>query len=142
MPYFLSHSRRRRWSLPFAALFIVATVQAETWVITDQEHPVVAPVGVRVIRLDEQQRLEEQLSRSLPPDPRQAAAAAQRFMATAEGARLQADLAKAQQRTADAWSTGVEKIPAVVVDRKYVVYGEPNVTVATALIDRARGMQR
>jgi integrating conjugative element protein (TIGR03757 family) len=101
-----------------------------------------APAGARVILLDEQQRLEEQLSLSLPADPSQAVTAVQRFMATPEGARLQADLAKAQQGAADAWSAGVEKIPAVVVDRKYVVYGEPDVATATKLIDRARGMQR
>ncbi len=142
MPYFLSHRRRRCWPRPLAALFIAAMAQAETWVVTDHAHPVNAPAGVRVILLDEQQRLEEQLSRSLPPDPRQAAAAAQRFMATAAGARLQADLAKAQQGAADTWSTGVEKIPAVVVDRRYVVYGEPDVPTATRLIDRARSMQR
>ncbi|SDG71282.1 integrating conjugative element protein, PFL_4709 family [Pseudomonas benzenivorans] len=142
MPYSLPQSRRRRWPLPLAALLIAATAQAETWVVTDQAHPVTAPAGVRVILLDEQQRLEERLSRSLPADPRQATTAVQRFMATPEGARLQADLARAQQGAADAWSAGVEKIPAVVVDRKYVVYGEPDVATATRLIDRARGMQR
>lgn len=142
MPYYLPHSRRRRWPLPLAALFIAATAQAETWVVTDQANPVNAPVGVRVILLDEQQHLEEQLSRSLPSDPRQAAAAAQRFLASPEGKRLQDDLAKAQQGAADAWTAGVEKLPAVVVDRRYVVYGEPDVATAIGLIDRARSIQR
>ena len=142
MPYSLSLSRRRRWPLPLAALLFSTLAQGETWVVTDQAHPVNAPVGVRVILLDEQQRLEEQLSRSLPADPRQAAAAAQRFLASPDGKRLQVDLAKAQQGTADAWSAGVEKLPAVVVDRTYVVYGEPDVATAIRLIDRARSMQR
>lgn len=142
MPYSLTHSRCRRWPLSLAAILFSTIAQAETWVITDQAHPVNAPVGVRIILLDEQQRLEEQLSRSLPTDPRQAATAVQRFMATPEGARLQADLARAQQGAADAWSTGVEKIPAVVVDRKYVVYGEADVATAARLIDQARSMQR
>lgn len=142
MPYSPSLSRRRRWPLPLAALFIAATAQAETWVVTEQAHPVNAPVGVRVIQLDEQQHLEEQLSRFLPSDPRQAATAVQRVLASPEGKRLQADLAKAQQGVADAWSTGVEKLPAVVVDRRYVVYGEPDVATAIGLIDRARSMQR
>ena len=142
MPYVLPHSRRQCWPLPLVAILFSTITLAETWVITDQAHPVSAPAGVRIILLDEQQRLEEQLSRSLPAEPRQAAAAVQRFMATTEGARLQADLAKAQQDAADAWSTGVEKLPAVVVERKYVVYGEPDVATATRLIDRARSMQR
>lgn len=142
MPNHTHFCRLRRWPMPLAALFACAFSQAETWVITDQAHPVTAPIGVRVILLDELQHLEELLSRSLPADPRQAATAVQRFMATPEGARLQADLAKAQQGAADAWSTGVEKIPAVVVDRKYVVYGEPEVAKAMRLIDRERSMQR
>lgn len=142
MPYSLSLSRRRRWPLPLAALLFSTLAQGETWVVTDQAHPVNAPVGVRVILLDEQQRLEEQLSRSLPADPRQAATAVQRFMASPDGKRLQDDLAKAQQGAADAWSAGVEKLPAVVVDRTYVVYGEPDVATALGLIDRARSMQR
>ena len=141
MPYYLPHSRRRLWPLPIAAILFSTLAQGETWVITDQAHPVTAPSGVRVILLDEQQRLEELLSGSLPADPRQAATAVQRFMSTPEGARLQADLVRAQQGAADAWSAGVEKIPAVVVDRKYVVYGEPDVATAIRLIDRARSMQ-
>src|SRR3990167_6573509 len=124
MPYSLSLSRRRRWPLPLAALLFSTLAQGETWVVTDQAHPVNAPVGVRVILLDEQQRLEEQLSRSLPSDTRQAAAAAQRFLASPEGKRLRDDLVKAQQGVADAWSIGVEKLPAVVADRRYVGYGE------------------
>ena len=142
MPYSLSLSRRRRWPLPLATLLFSNLAQGETWVVTDQAHPVNAPFSVRVILLDEQQRLEEQLSRSLPADPRQAAAAAQRFLASPEGKRLQDDLAKAQQGVADAWSAGVEKLPAVLVDRRYVVYGEPDVATAIRLIDRARSMQR
>ncbi|WP_446939641.1 TIGR03757 family integrating conjugative element protein, partial [Pseudomonas aeruginosa] len=55
-----------------------------------------------------------------------------------DGRRLQAELVKAQQDVADAWSLGVEKIPAVVVDRQYVVYGEPDVSRALELIAKAR----
>ncbi|RMN04406.1 hypothetical protein ALQ68_04668 [Pseudomonas savastanoi pv. glycinea] len=44
--------------------------------------------------------------------------------------RLQRDLALTQQNLVDAWSIGVTKVPAVVVDRKFVVYGETNATAA------------
>ncbi|MFY0038678.1 DUF1525 domain-containing protein [Acinetobacter baumannii] len=50
---------------------------------------------------------------------------------------MQAELVKAQQDATDAWSLGVEKIPAVVVDRQYVVYGEPDVPRAVELIAKA-----
>ncbi|WP_016971169.1 TIGR03757 family integrating conjugative element protein [Pseudomonas tolaasii] len=132
----------RRWLLPLPLVLMSLGVQAETWVITDQAHPVSAPSGTRTILLDDQLRLEEQLSRELPADPRQAEATIQRYLASPAGKRLQSDLAQAQQGVTDAWSLGVEKLPAVVVDRRYVVYGEPDVAKAVALIDRARSLSR
>ncbi|MDP9058189.1 MULTISPECIES: TIGR03757 family integrating conjugative element protein [Pseudomonas] len=125
-----------------AFTFLSATAHAETWVITDQAHPVSVPTGVRIIRLDDQQRLEELLSQQLPNDQRQAEATIQRYLATPAGKRLQSDLVQAQQGITDAWSVGVEKIPAVVIDRRYVVYGEADVAKAIAQIDRARSLSR
>lgn len=101
-----------------------------------------APSGTRIILVDEQQRLEEKLSHELPADPRQAEAAIQRYLASPAGKRLQSDLAQAQQGVTDAWSLGVEKLPAVVVDRRYVVYGEPDVVKAVGLINHARSLSR
>ncbi|WP_144241855.1 TIGR03757 family integrating conjugative element protein [Pseudomonas chlororaphis] len=124
--------------VPIALLSISAFAHGEIWVITDQAHPVTKPAGVRLIFLDEQQRLEEQLTRNLTTDPRQAAASIQRYLASPEGKRLQNDLVTAQQGVTDAWSVGVEKIPAVVIDRRYVVYGEPDVSKAVGIIDRTR----
>lgn len=132
----------RHWLASIALTFLSAAAHAETWVITDQAHPVSAPTGVRIIRLDDQQRLEELLSRQLPADPRQAEATIQRFLSSPVGKRLQSDLAQAQQGVTDAWSVGVAKIPAVVVDRRYVVYGETDVSKAVTQIDRARSLSR
>ena len=132
----------RLWLTSMALTLLSATAHAETWVITDQSHPVSAPTGVRIIRLDDQQRLEELLSQQLPNDQRQAEATIQRYLASPAGKRLQSDLVQAQQGITDAWSVGVEKIPAVVVDRRYVVYGEADVAKAIAQIDRARSLSR
>lgn len=123
----------------FGVLASVSNVQAETWAITDSSHPLNIPPGVRLIRLDDQQRLEEQLSRSLPSNPQQATMAAQQLLNSPEGARLLAELARAQQGAADAWSIGITKVPAVVVDRQYVVYGQPDVATALKEIEAARG---
>ncbi|QOY72396.1 TIGR03757 family integrating conjugative element protein [Pseudomonas sp. OST1909] len=131
-----------RWYITLFLLLTPMVAQAETWVITNQAHPVSAPAGVRTIRLDDQQRLEEQLTGQLPADPRQAEAIIQRYLASPDGKRLQSELAQAQQGVTDAWSLGVEKLPAVVVDRRYVVYGEPDVVKAVALIERARSQSR
>ncbi|WP_412461707.1 TIGR03757 family integrating conjugative element protein [Pseudomonas sp. SC11] len=126
-----------------APLLVVAlttsTAHAEIWAITDSAHPLTSvPADVRVIKLDDQQRIEEQLSRELPPNPHQAALTARRLMSTPAGAALMQQLATAQQGNADAWSVGVTKVPAVVVDRRYVVYGQPDVAAAMLTINRAR----
>jgi integrating conjugative element protein (TIGR03757 family) len=42
----------------------------------------------------------------------------------------------------DAFSLGVTKVPAVVVDRRYVVYGEHDVAAALALIAAYRSSGR
>ncbi|AZL70132.1 TIGR03757 family integrating conjugative element protein [Pseudomonas oryziphila] len=116
------------------------TVQAETWAVTDSAHPLTdVPAGVRVIKLDDQQRIEAQLSQKLPPNPHQAALAARQLMSTPAGAALMQELAVAQQGAADAWSVGITKVPAVVVDRQYVVYGQPDVKAAMQSITQARG---
>jgi integrating conjugative element protein (TIGR03757 family) len=41
----------------------------------------------------------------------------------------------AYQGVVDAWSLGIITIPAVVVDQRYVVYGEPDVAKAVVLIE-------
>lgn len=96
---------------------------------------------MRVIKLDEQQLIEEQLSQHLPRDPRQAAIVARQMINSPVGRALTQQLAVAQQGVADAWGLRVEKIPAVVVDREYVVYGQPNVAAAVDAVEKRRRKQ-
>ncbi|WP_225789545.1 TIGR03757 family integrating conjugative element protein [Pseudomonas sp. Marseille-P8916] len=129
-----------RPALWFVVALAAGTAHAETWVITDAAHPLASvPANVRIIKLDEQQRIEDQLSSKLPPNPHQAALAARQLLGTPAGAALMVQLATAQQGNADAWSIGISKVPAVVVDRRYVVYGQPDVAAAIQTINRARG---
>ena len=126
------------WMMSLVVLSSANLTQADTWVFTDTANPVTAPATARVILLDQQHHLETELSRALPSDPQQAAAIIHARLNSPSGKRLQSDLAKAQQALTDAWIMGIEKIPAVVVDRRYVVYGEPDVAKALELINRAR----
>ena len=122
--------------------FLSPNAHAETWVITDRNHLVQVPSGARLILLDDSERLEAKLSEGLPADPQRAAAIMQRRLRSSDAQRLQQDLVAAQQNLVDAWSVGVTKIPAVVVDRKYVVYGETDVGSATQSIARRKGGMR
>ncbi len=128
-------------ALPAAlAVFSPATFAADVVVVTDSRHPVKTMGGERLIELDEAPLIEAELSASLPTDPYQAAAIVKRRLSNG-GADLQRRIASAYQGVTDAWSLGITSIPAVVVDQRFVVYGEPDVARAVARIEQHRRTQ-
>lgn len=135
---FTTHSAiRHRYYLAAAVcvLMVSAHVQAaDVLVFTDQRYPVDAPDDVRVIHLDAAAEIEAELASGLPADPQQAAAIVRQRMDDG-GNDFQARLATAYQGVVDAWSLGITKIPAIVVDERYVVYGDADVSRALASIE-------
>ena len=123
----------------WAALFASskAATAAEVLVITDSGHPVQVATGTRVIELDLPVRIEAELAAGLPADPAQASAIVQQRL-RGGGQELQRRIGRAYQDVADAWGLGIAKVPAVVVDRRYVVYGESDVARAAAHIETYR----
>ena len=122
------------------AVFSPATFAADVVVVTDSRHPVKNRGGEQLIELDEAHRIEAELSAGLPTDPEQATAIVKRRL-NVGGADLQRRIASAYQGVTDAWSLGITSIPAVVVDKRYVVYGEPDVARAVARIEQHRRNQ-
>ena len=112
------------WAVLF--MFSQAAVAADVLVVTDSRHPVQALAGVRVIELDQPAHIEAELTAHLPADPAQAEALVRQRLLDG-GADLQRRIGQAYQGVADAWGLGLVKTPAVVVDPRYVVYGEPDV---------------
>ena len=123
-----------------SSVFSTAAAAAEVLVITDSGHPVQVAAGTRVIELDLPARIEAELAAGLPTDPTQAAAIVQQRLRDG-GQDLQRRLGRAYQDVAQAWGMGITKVPAVVVDRRYVVYGEPDVAHAAARIETYRRTQ-
>jgi integrating conjugative element protein (TIGR03757 family) len=123
--------------LTFALVTSADTLAADVQVFTDRHHPIEAPAGVPVVELDAPAHIELQLALDLPANPAQAIAIVQQRL-TNGGAELQRRLVAAYQDLTVAWSLGITKIPAVVVDQRYVVYGEPNVSRALAHIEEYR----
>ena len=119
------------------AVFSPVTFAADVVVVTDSHHPVKTMGGERLIELDEAPRIEAELSANLPTDPDQATALVKRRL-TQGGTDLQRRIATAYQGVTDAWSLGITAVPAVVVDQRYVVYGEPDVARAIARIEQHR----
>jgi len=123
-----------------SSVFSTAAAAAEVLVITDSGHPVQVAAGTRVIELDLPARIEAELAAGLPTDPTQAAAIVQQRLRDG-GQDLQRRLGRAYQDVAQAWGLGITKVPAVVVDRRYVVYGESDVARAAARIETYRRTQ-
>jgi len=143
--YALQIGQRITW-LPAAycvvAMISVAASATDVLVVTDQQHPVSDRIGIRVIDLDAPGRIvDSALAAGLPTDPTRAAAIARQRLQGGSDA-LQKRLALAYQGVIEAWSLGITKIPAVIVDRKYVVYGVQDVDRAVAMIERYRSAQR
>lgn len=118
----------------FMLLFGPVAFAADIIVVTDSHHPVQAPAGVRIIELDRPSRIEAELAAQLPATPTHSATLVQQRLKDG-GRTLQQRIGTAYQGVVDAWSLGVITIPAVIVDQRYVVYGEPDVATAVALIE-------
>ncbi len=116
---------------------VAAAGSPDVLVITDTHHPVVTPTGTRVILLDTPARLKAELSAQLPADPQQAASLARQRL-QAGGAELQQRFRRAYEDVAEAWRLGITHIPAVVVDRHFVIYGDVHVEDALARIQTYR----
>jgi integrating conjugative element protein (TIGR03757 family) len=116
-----------------ASLSTSLSLAEEVVVITDGAHPVTAvPPHARVIYLDASAVILGEIP-ALPAKPETAARAAELRLLKGNPP-IHERLATAYQGIVDAWSMGVSHIPAVVVDRKFVVYGESNVSTALRLI--------
>ncbi|CAM8820050.1 TIGR03757 family integrating conjugative element protein [Burkholderia pseudomallei] len=108
---------------------------ADVWIVKDRQHPVHTLAHARVIELDAPTQFEAALSKSLPANAGEAAAAVRERLATST---ITQQLTDAYQGVTDAWRIGVAKIPAVVIDQRYVVYGDPDAAHAVARIQAYR----
>jgi integrating conjugative element protein (TIGR03757 family) len=140
----MQHRHGAHWpSLAILALLLFSgtATATEVWVISDSQHPVTGTrTPDRVIELDAPQGLETQLSARLPPDPQQASDLAQQRLAQVDQ-NGQRRLQRAYQGVVDAWTLGITRLPAVVVDRRYVVYGTSNLDLALGQIAHFRQEQ-
>ena len=94
--------------------------------------------GATVHVLDVRDGHAEAFGADLPDDPERALAEARRRMATAEGRAALARVAAAAAGNALASRLGIEKLPAVVVDGRYVVYGVRDVARAVERVEAWR----
>lgn len=124
-------------ALMFTSIAIANAGEADVKVYTIRSIAVNATAEATVVELDTAGALEAELSAELPADPARAVAVARERLRLG-GNDLQRSLAAAYEQIAEAWSLGITTLPAVVVDRRYVVYGETDVAKALARIETWR----
>ncbi|MBR9881256.1 MAG: TIGR03757 family integrating conjugative element protein [Gammaproteobacteria bacterium] len=135
----------RRWLAAFglsACLVGPALAEQTTEVFTISGQPVInVPSDAAVIELDAPGRLDALLSQQLPADPEVSAALMRERMATAEWQKTADRYADSYLGLVRAWQLGVEKVPAVVIDGRYVIYGQPDVAEAIRESRRLLGQE-
>ena len=100
--------------------------------------PLRASGGAEVHVLDARDGHAEAFGADLPGDSERALAEARRRMATPAGRAALERIASAAAGNALAGRLGIEKLPAVVVDGRYVVYGVRDVARAVERVEAWR----
>ncbi|MDN8600317.1 TIGR03757 family integrating conjugative element protein [Citrobacter sp. S2-9] len=127
----------------FLLLIFSATSPAQTVIYTTSRYPVVNPQpGVPVQILEDVSQLEQVLFPTLSQNPQQAEQQARLRMQQPDWRTQEARLTRAYQALLDAYTLGIEKVPAVVFDERDVVYGTSDVALAQKKRDAWRESQR
>ena len=115
-------------------LFIPFQLMAGNVVYTDAEHP---PQNLTeessVVWLDGPDRLQDAIFGKLPSDPQLAAQQAREIIQSPQWPGQQEQIAQAYRQVLHAWEIGLQKLPAVVFEDRYVVYGTADVARAATL---------
>ena len=133
----------RRWAVT-AALTVQAGIalagEPTVWVFTAERLPALQNVA-RAERLFVLDRADNALQGLSFPNPGNATQARERAMAMIQSPQGQAALQRMRnsaEATLIAWQHGIEKLPAVLVDEQFVVYGVYDVESALTQIARFR----
>ncbi|EKS4614621.1 TIGR03757 family integrating conjugative element protein [Salmonella enterica subsp. enterica] len=130
---------RLRIFFALATVFSSSGGLAQTVIYTTPIWPVADPQpGVLVQILENIHQLEQSLFPQLPDNPALAEQQARIQMQQQGWREQEAHLTRAYQALLEARTVGIEKVPAVVFDDKYVVYGTTDAALAQQKLDSWR----
>ncbi|HAV1239867.1 TPA: TIGR03757 family integrating conjugative element protein [Salmonella enterica] len=134
---------RFHFLLALISVFTLHPAAAQTVIYTTARFPVEHPApGVVIQTLEDVNELEQALFPALSQNPQQAEQQARLRMQQPDWKSQEAHLTHTYQALLDAYTLGIKKIPAVVFDDRYVVYGTTNVELAQQKLDAWREEQR
>ncbi|KAA8994693.1 MULTISPECIES: TIGR03757 family integrating conjugative element protein [Pectobacteriaceae] len=129
----------------FLTLLITLATQstaAQAIIYTTGKWPVISPQPDTVVQiLEDVQNREQTLFPNLYTSPEQAERQALLRMQQPDWQEKEARLTRAYQALMDAWSLGISKVPAVVFEDKYVVYGTTDIGLARQKLEAWRERQ-
>lgn len=133
---------RTHLSFMFTAVLMASAAIAQTVVYTTPQYPVVSPQpGALVQILENVQALEQSLFPVLSDNPVVAEQQAKQRMQQPDWQAQEASLSRAYQALLDARMLNIAKVPAVVFDDKWVVYGTTDVALAQQTLEIWREQQ-
>ena len=94
---------------------------------------------VTVYQLDKSEALKAELNEKIPANLDDAAAFMRNYSNSVEGRRVVQSIVDGYQGVGKAFSLGVKRLPAVVIDERYVVYGTVDIGVALNLLEKSGG---
>ncbi|MCC5902714.1 MAG: TIGR03757 family integrating conjugative element protein [Halomonas sp.] len=128
-------------ALTFTPLVVLANTSSTSSVLIDRTNSIEVfttagdpvshvPEGVAVIELDAPARLDAEISQGLSADLNTARSRMRERIQSPEWQSVMQRYGDLHTGVARAWLLRVEKLPAVVVDGQYVIYGQHNVESA------------
>lgn len=134
---------RLHFLLILISVLTVHQAAAQKVIYTPVHSLVVHPApGVVVQMLEDVNALEQSLFPALSQNPQQAEQQARLRMQQSDWKTQEARLTRAYQTLLDAYTLGIQKVPAVVFDDRYVVYGTTDAELAQQKLDGWRELQR
>lgn len=136
--------RKAFFALIRFALLLSANLSAadagSVWVFTTEQLPPLKHIGLaeHVFVLDDIEKPLASLSFDYPGSEAQARQQANALLSSPRGQALLADIKRNAKAVAVAWQSGIAKLPAVLVDEQFVVYGEYDVRAALQRIEAHR----
>lgn len=112
----------------------------ETIIFTNNNNLLLGtPTNTVIYNLDDPERLISNAFSSLPSDRKTAEKHSQKVMSSKNWQQQDAALRESFKGVIKAWSLGIEKVPAIVMEGRFVVYGTTNVEVAREKLKQFQG---
>ena len=124
--------------LLLSAHLCMAESSSAVWVFTTEQLPAIKRLDLvdQVFVLDDIERPLQALSFQYPGSEDKARQQANTILNSPQGQILLEQVKRNALSVAIAWQSGITRLPAVLVDEQYVVYGEYNVQAALDRVDR------